>query len=345
MRRLGLGVLIFLLALATAWACAALYFDLPSPHFHVAISVAYLTVILAIIFGVRKTWLRGVLCAACFAVVLIWWLSLKPSNARPWQADVSRTAWAEMNGDRVTIHNFRDCDYRTEMDYTCQWETRTVNLADLRGVDLFIIRWGAPCIAHPILSFWFGDDNYVAFSIEQRRQVGQEYSPTRSFFRQFELIYLAGDERDFIRRRANYSGTEDVYLYHTRAGPAFSRSLFLRYIARMNSLRVHPEWYNALTNNCTTNIFTHRLAGNGAASFMERWDWRILLNGRTDKMEYQRGDLAGRLPFARLKQDALINSAAHAANKDSDFSRRIREGRPGFVGGQGEAPHTAQARN
>jgi hypothetical protein len=61
-------------------------------------------------------------------------------------------------------------------------------------------------------------------------------------------------------------------------------------------------------------------------------DWRILLNGKTDEMEYEQGELAGDLPFVELKKRAYINSAAHAADKDPQFSAKIREGRPGFSG-------------
>ena len=55
-----------------------------------------------------------------------------------------------------------------------------------------------------------------------------------------------------------------------------------------------------------------------------------MLNGRADEMLYQHGDLAGDLPFAELKNRALINPAARAADQASDFSNRIRDKRPGF---------------
>ena len=87
---------------------------------------------------------RILLCVAAFLLVLIWWLSIKPSNTRNWQADVAQAPWAEMSGDRVTLHNFRNCDYRAEFDYTCSWTTRTLDLSQLRGVDVFVTYWGSP---------------------------------------------------------------------------------------------------------------------------------------------------------------------------------------------------------
>jgi len=55
-------------------------------------------------------------------------------------------------------------------------------------------------------------------------------------------------------------------------------------------------------------------------------------------MMYERGDLASDLPFAELKQKAHINEAARNADNDSDFSRLIREGRPGFQPNLAKSP-------
>ena len=318
----GFGLLLALSL--TAWAAAALYFDL--------LSGTSLRTLGASSFGIAMVGtllaFRGrgkgiVICLAGFALVLAWWLTLKPSNDRAWQPDVAQTAWAEIDGDHVTIHNIRNCDYRTEGDYTPHWETRSYDLSQIRGMDIFLTYWGSPWIAHPIVSFQFGDNNYIAMSIETRKEVGETYSAIRGFFRYYELIYTVSDERDAVRLRTNYRKGEETYLFHTRATPEHARATFLNYLKQINRIRNHPEWYNALTNNCTTNIAT--LAGE------PKWDWRVLLNGRADQMLYERGDLAtGNLSFAQLKEQAHINAAARAANDAPDFSSRIREGRAGF---------------
>ena len=219
------------------------------------------------------------ICLAGFALVLAWWLTLKPSNDRAWQPDVAQTAWAEIDGDHVTIHNVRNCDYRTEGDYTPHWETRSYDLSQIRGMDIFLTYWGSPWIAHPIVSFQFGDNDYIAMSIETRKEVGEQYSAIRGFFRYYELIYTVSDERDVVRLRTNYRKGEETYLFHTLATPEHARSTFLNYLKKINRIRNRPEWYNALTNNCTTNIAT--LAGE------PQLDWRVLLNGRADQMLYE----------------------------------------------------------
>lgn len=320
----GRGFALLLTLTLTAWAAAALYFDLlPGTSLRTLGASSYGLAMVGALLTFRGRGKAIAICLVGFALVLAWWLTLKPSNDRAWQPDVAQTAWAEIDGDHVTIHNVRNCDYRTEGDYTPHWETRSYDLSQIRGMDIFLTYWGSPWIAHPIVSFQFGDNDYIAMSIETRKEVGEQYSAIRGFFRYYELIYTVSDERDVVRLRTNYRKGEETYLFHTRATPEHARATFLNYLKKINRIRNRAEWYNALTNNCTTNIAT--LAGE------PQLDWRVLLNGRADQMLFERGDLAtGNLPFAQLKQQAHINAAARAANDAPDFSRRIREGRAGF---------------
>jgi len=308
-------------ALCAVWAVGALYFDFPKASACAAILLVI--ALLAIVIFVRGKLLKLAIVFGGFAVVVSWWLTLKPSNDRPWQLDVAQTAWAEINGDEITIHNVRNCDYRTATDFTPHWETRTVRLSQITGMDLAINYWGSPWIAHPIVSFQFSDGLPLCFSIETRKTTGQQYSTLEGFYRQYTLIYVVADERDVIRLRTNYR-REDVYLYHTLASPAQARERFREYIATLNALHENPRWYNAVTTNCTTSIRAQR-----AVKLRAPWDWRILLNGKADEMLYQDHAIAtGGLSFTELKQRSLINERARAADQDPNFSRIIREGLP-----------------
>jgi hypothetical protein len=328
LRSFGVILLALLAMLTAVWAAAAIYFDLPFVRLRALAAALYALVLSAGVWLTSGLWPRLAVCGVPFLLVLGWWLSLKPSNSRAWQPDVAETAWAEVNGTQVTINNFRNCDYRAEFDYTCRWETKSVDISGINGLDLFLTFWGSPWIAHPIVSFSFGDGTHVAMSVETRKEVGETYSAFRGFFRYYELIYTISDERDLVRLRTNYRTGEEVYLYRTRATPDVARAIFLEYIRKANSLHNKPEWYNALTDNCTTNIAAH--VREADRNVIPRWDWRLLLNGKSDELLYQHGDLAGDLPFAELKAKAHINPAARAANDAPDFSQRIREGRPGF---------------
>ncbi len=325
--RIAVSAVAWLVLLAcTAWAVAALYFDLSFGNANLVAAIIYVALVAGLVIFVPGARLKWLGCLACFALVLGWWLTLEPSNDRPWQQDVAKTAWAEVDGDRVTVHDVRNFDYRTEEDYTPHWETRSYDLRDMRGADIFITFWGSPWIAHPIVSFQFGDKDHLAISVEVRKVVGQGYSAVRGFFRQYELIYILGDERDLIRLRSNYRQGEEVYLYHTRATPEAAREIFLDYLRSVNDLHAKPAFYNALTSNCTTNIRLHVQS----ASPLAPWDWRLLLNGKSDEYAYDHGRFAGDLPFEQLKERAHINEAARAADASEDFSTLIRAGRPGF---------------
>jgi hypothetical protein len=89
-------------------------------------------------------------------------------------------------------------------------ETRTVRLSQITGMDLAIMYWGSPWMAHPIVSFRFAGALPLCFSIETRKAIGQQYSAVRGLYRQYTLIYIVADERDFIRVRSNYRQGEDV---------------------------------------------------------------------------------------------------------------------------------------
>jgi hypothetical protein len=273
---------------------------------------------------------------AAFVVVLAAWLAIPPSNARDWQPDVATLAFADIRGDHVIVHNVRNAEYRTETDYTVRLEERALDLSKLRSLDLFLVYWGSPLIAHTILSWGFEGDQYLAISIETRKEKGEEYSALRGFFRQYELVFVVADERDVVRLRTNVRG-EDVYVYRLDASPADARRLLLRYLAEVNRLHDRPHWYNALTENCTTAI--KRIAG--ADTRRSWWSWKLVLNGYLDELAYANGAFDHSLPFAVLKAKSHINDRAKAANDDPRFSVRIRDGLPRMgptPAGQGVTP-------
>jgi hypothetical protein len=306
------------------WAFGALSHDFPVAPSAVAWIFA-LAVLAAVVF-VRGAWRKLASVYLAFALVLAWWLSLRPSDDRAWQPDVDRTAWTEIDGDVVTLHNVRDCDYRAEFDYTPRWETRVVRLSRLTGIDLAINYWGSPWIAHPVVSFQFSDAPPVCFSIEVRKEIGETYDAIGGLYRRFELIYVVANERDVVRVRTNYRKGEDVFLYRTTFTAEQARERFLEYLRSLDDLRREPRWYNAATTNCTTAIRAQQPPGERMP-----WDWRFLLNGKGDEMMFERGALAtGGLPFDELKRRALINDDAKAADASPDFSKLIREGRPGM---------------
>ena len=239
---------------AVAWAAMAIWFDGPHPRVIAVPMAAGFAIVCIILAAIVRPLIRG-LTVALFPVIIValWWTAIPASNTRDWTPDVARTARATFNGSRVTIENVRDFKYRSETDYDQRWETRTYDLDRIKGVDLFLSFWGPTEIAHTIVSWDFDDGQHLAISIETRKEKGESYSALRGFFHQYELYYVVADERDLVGLRTNYRG-EQVYLYRIRATAAQGRALLIDYLREVNQLADHPEWYNALTQNCTTTI-------------------------------------------------------------------------------------------
>jgi hypothetical protein len=266
---------------------------------------------------------RGFL--ATFVFVLVWWLFMPPSNNRNWQPDAALLPWAEIQEFSVTIHNIRNCSYRSETDYTVRHYDKTFDLTRLKSVDLSLVYWGSPYIAHTMLSFGFEGGGMVCFSAETRKQVGETYSSFKGFFKQYELTYVVADERDLIGLRTNYRG-EQVYLYRLNESTELVRQVFLDYLQRVNRLKDHPEWYNALTANCMTSFRINTAPYNPDT----RLDWRLIFNGYLDEMLYERKALDASLPYTELKKRSLINERANRQDKSPYFSQLIRVGLPGM---------------
>ncbi|MGZ5121073.1 MAG: lipoprotein N-acyltransferase Lnb domain-containing protein, partial [Burkholderiales bacterium] len=228
MRRItavALFVLLGLLIEATGgWGVLALAYS--GPHNEVlrnslSAAVALIAQAALIALGVRR-WRWRVLSAyiVLFAVLLVWYFGIEPSNDREWQADVAVLPYATVEGDIVTVHDIRNFDYRSEADYTPAYYDKRFDVRELEGVDLVAVYWMGPAIAHTFVSFAFAGGDHLAISIETRKEKGEAYSTVKGFFRQYELYYVVADERDVIRLRTNYrhDPPEEVYVYRVQ-GP------------------------------------------------------------------------------------------------------------------------------
>lgn len=314
-----------ILAALTIWETLAVYYSNLPEGLRMSGAIAIALVSVGTLLMVRPASRAIAVFSGIFVIIVVWWLSIPPSNQRDWQPDVAVLPWAEISGNQVSIHNIRNCEYRSETDYTVRHYDKTYDLNQLRSVDLFLVYWGSPSIAHTMLSFEFDGGDNVCFSIETRKRIGQEYSTIKGFFKQYELTYVVADERDLVGLRTNYRN-EDVYLYRLNASAEVIREVFLDYLKTVTSLKDKPEWYNALTSNCTTNIRGHTHPYNPGG----KWDWRIIINGYIDEMCYERGVIDQNLPFDELKKKSYINPRARSGEIDSTFTRRIRNGIPGM---------------
>ncbi len=258
------------------------------------------------------------------AAFLLWFFLQRPRQDRDWSDDVAVLLQPDVQGNRVVLHGVRNFDWRSDNDYDARWETREYDLDQLVSADLALSYWMGPHIAHTLVSFGFRDGRHVVFSLEIRKERGEEFSAWKGFFRQYEQVLIAADERDILRVRTNVRG-EDMYLYRINLPPAQLRSAFLGYLRYAQELRRAPRWYNTLSSNCTTIIV--ELARHLQPGLP--LDWRMLASGHFAGYVYDHGGLEPGYDYPQLQAAGHITARAKAAGGATDFSQRIRLGMPG----------------
>lgn len=319
---------LFLVLLVTWGTLAIFYSNLPWPALRLATAAAFAA------FAVWALWVarnRGALLAfaGVSLAVATWCILIPPSHDRDWRPEVAVMPRAFIEGDRVRFTGVRNFDYRSRDDFTVRYEEREVERSHLMGIDFYVSYWAAGPVGHTFLSFAFDNAPPLAVSIETRPEVGESFAPVASLFKQFELIYVVGEERDVVGVRTNHRN-EAVYLYRLNTSAVDARRLFDVYVERINELADRPEFYHLLSNSCTINIIRYA----NAAGRTGRFDIRHLLNGLIDSYLYHSGRIETVLPFAELRRRSLINESARQAGDAVDFPERIREALPTKLGPQ-----------
>jgi hypothetical protein len=266
----------------------------------------------------KRTWFALTLLLAAAA-----YFSIRPSNQRNWTRDQELLPIARFDGNLVHISNIRNIRYETTTDYTVAHYDKTFDLNRLESLWFVVEPFGemkGP--AHTLMSFGFAGPEYLAISVELRKEVGEEFSPWLGLLRRYELMYVVGDERDLIKLRSNYRH-DNVYLYPIRAPRERIREMFVGMLRRANRLRERPEFYNTLTSSCTTNIVDH--VNDIAPGRVPTFSFKVLLPGHSDRLAYDLGLIDTDLPFERIRDRFRINERAEKYADSPDFSIRIRQ--------------------
>lgn len=246
----------------------------------------------------------------------------RPSHDRRWKPSLAILPYAEFSGNSITIRNIRDCRYRTEDDYDVRHYDLTFGLDEIRTVDFIVVPFqNAPLLAHTMLSFGLANGEHFIVSIEARLEQHEEYSAIGGSSRQFELIYVIGSEQDLIPLRTQVREA-DVYIYRTNATSDQAQDLLVDILARVNEIARQPEFYDILTNNCTTNLVRHY---NRVSPSRFPMDIRVILPGLSDRLAYQLGIIESNGSFEEVKARAHANPRAILFASDPNFSQKIRQ--------------------
>jgi len=263
-----------------------------------------------------------ILLAVFVAVFILANFLIKPSNDRDWAPDQQILPHADTEGSLITIHNIRNFSYTSATSYTAEYYDKTFDTDKIKRVWYVVEPFsGVPGSAHTFLSFEFENDEYVSISAEIRKEKGESFHPLRGMLRQYELMYVIADEKDVIKLRSNYR-KDLVYVYPIKTTPEKARVLFVGMIERANNLREKPEFYNTLTNTCTTNIVAH--VNEIVPKRVPFFNLRILFPANSDKLAYDLGLIDTDLSFEEARKKFFINDRALKYADDPEFSKKIR---------------------
>lgn len=250
-------------------------------------------------------------------------LATTPSNTRDWNTDQKILPYVNVQGSEVTIHNIRNFTYASTTSFTENYYDKTFDVNKLKRVWYIVEPFsGIPGSAHTFLSFEFEDNQFVAVSVEIRKEKGESFHPVKGLFNQYEIMYVWGDEMDLVKLRSNYR-KDKVYVYPIKTTEEKARALFTDMISRTNDLYGNPEFYNTVTNTCTTNIVRH--VNKVTPKKIQMINKSVLLPETSDELAYGLGMIDTELSFEEARKRFYINEKALKYADDKDFSIKIRE--------------------
>ena len=315
---------------STIWVCMAIWFQQPFGYALSIFTIALWIIFAGICLGIyiSKRFISRIkiffIYSLSFICSLIWYFNIEARQDREWAPEVSKVLSYEQHGNLVTLHNVRNFNWRSEDDYDEKWETRTVDLNKISGVNVITSYWMGPQIAHTLVSFDFENSPPLTFSIEIRKEKGESFSALGGFFRKFELSLIASDEKDIIFTRSNIRN-EDVYFFPIHMNKTDTRALFKEYLQTAKKLQQTPKWYNTLTSNCTTLVFDMAQA---VSQHQYPSDYRLLLSGYLPNYLYDLRAFSHQWTIDEWYSHAHINPKTEHKNalSSKQYSTLIRQG-------------------
>lgn len=318
------GLQIGLASFLVVWIALSVHFQIPVPFVYpVYLGLILWAAGLTFLVGCRRWGWLWVAMAASLAVWAGWWATIEPREDRDWMAEVSRGVTAEpVEGGLIRVRNIRDFRWSSPTQAVEHWYDLDVDPRAIRSVDMIMSVWDRPDIAHTLVSFGFDDGRHIVFSGEIRKEVGEAFSTIGGFFKRYELVLIAADERDIVHLRTDARG-ERVSLFPVEIDAALRQQLFLAFLERGNSLAERPRWYHSLWTNCTTMPFQIvRSLYDGAPL-----DLRIVLSGRLPGYLFDLGVLpgAGKIPLDELTRRAALTPRSTEGLSSAEYSRLLRQ--------------------
>lgn len=276
---------------------------------------------IAAVFVKRNRLIALIIAVLLPLIIIFWWFTITPSNDAAWQSPWARMPEIEVKNNILMIQNIRDFNYRSENDYDVKYISGNYDLDKLEKVMLILSYWdGNTAVAHTILDFGFKDGRWLAISSETRLKQGQQQTAMGGLFKQYGSLYIIGTEADLLMLRTNFR-KEQVYMYQLKSTPEQCRILLLDLTGRCNRLRLKPMFYNTITGNCMTSLIPSlRKVARDPNIFK---DIRILLNGYSDEIIYEKNATPAEVPYEQFKMEHYITGRMQKVTDREQYSKTL----------------------
>jgi hypothetical protein len=321
----GANVLVFVLAVFCA---LAIRYWVPWPEWVRDVGALTFPVLILGLWFAPLQWLRlrrGVAALLLIGVLCAYWS--KSPAPQDWRDLHSREAWVEIDGDRATIHNYRDALHDPGVASVPRWTTQTFDLSAIEGMDLILQPFGdLKAMEHVMLSFHFADGRHVVVSMEARQARGAQFDPLAGFFRRDPLYPELATERDLFWERMARTPPDEIQIFPVRQSPQVVRTYFERILRFTNEVHRKPKFYSTLTESCMTSFIN--LAPERFAS-VPWYDLRRWIPGYALPLFQQLGLVDDSLPADELaRRNTLPTSVLppSAFPSDAAWSAYLRNG-------------------
>ena len=325
--RFSFGMILLFLFCLWLWTSGAIY-CLPwgYPWLRMILTGVYLLGTPWILYRSEKPWMLLRLPLTVSLLVLVLQNLIRPSNDRDWSADQLLLPRAEIRDQQVVIENVRNFSYQDVDHFQPNYAQRTFDVTNIDSVWFGVEEFSAlRALAHTFLTFGFRDGesfDYISVSVEIRREKGEQFTPIGAMFKQFELMYVLGEERDLLGLRTIHR-RDVVYLYPMRANRQQMQELFLDVIARTNQVAKNPEFYHTLTSNCTNNLVYH--LNRLAPGTVNPLRLGIVFPGYSDRLAFELGLIDTEQSFAETKRRFRVDHLARKLANETNFSHQLRQ--------------------
>jgi len=246
-----------------------------------------------------------------------------PSNRGPYAPGNERVAHATIDGHLVTIANMRDSIYSADAPTDVRWTNETFDARDLTNLWIYFSHFSKITgIAHSEIGFEFADGRCTIASFEIRPLLGQRFAAIAGMGRNFEMTLRWASERDIITKRLVKESSSRMYMFEADITHQRSVALFHAFLDRTNELHDSPEWYNTITNTCTTAIID--VVAEILPGQLQRTP-RVLLPGTLPKYWAKRGVLKYEGKLDAAFDRASINERCREIGDVPDFSPRFHD--------------------